>query len=258
MTILNNSTIRDNIAGDGGSGGGIYNVETTDLTNCTISGNSTVDGGSGGGVDNDGGTVNVTNCTISNNSTVGGGSGGGIAAIFGSTLIKNTIVALNTTDFSGPDVSGDFTSLGFNLIGQSDGGTGFTVSSDQTGTTAAPLDPLLGALQNNGGATFTQALLFGSPAIDQGGAATDPVTGDPITTDQRGMARPVDRPSVTNAAGGDGSDIGAFEVQTPSQLLNISTRLDVLMGRRRSHWRLHHYWDGVKNRSDPRAWPIVR
>lgn len=231
-TILNNSTIRDNVAGDGGSGGGVYNVETTDLTNCTISGNSTVDGGSGGGVDNDGGTVNVTNCTVSNNSTTGGGSGGGIAAIFGSTLIKNTIVALNTTDFSGPDVSGVVTSLGFNLIGQGDGSTGFIngVNGDQAGTTAAPLDPLLGSLQNNGGPTFTQALLFGSPAIDQGAAATDPATGDPITTDQRGMARPVDRPNVANATGGDGSDIGAFEVQTPSQLLNISTRLDVLTG----------------------------
>ena len=45
------------------------------------------------------------------------------------------------------------------------------------------------------------------------------------------MARPVDRPDITNATGGDGSDIGAFEVQTPNQqLLNISTRLDVLMG----------------------------
>ncbi len=231
-TILNNCTVRDNVAGDGGNGGGVYNVETTDLTNCTISGNSTVDGGSGGGIDNDGGTVNLTNCTVSNNSTAGGGNGGGIAANFGSTLIMNTIVALNSADGTGPDVSGDFTSSGFNLIGQADGSTGFSngVNGDQAGTTTAPLDPLLGPLQNNGGPTFTQALLFGSPAIDQGAAATDPNTGDPITTDQRGFTRPVDRPNIANATGGDGSDIGAFEVQTPSLLLNISTRLNVLTG----------------------------
>jgi len=230
-TTLNNCTVRDNVAGDGGNGGGVYNVETTDLTNCTISGNSTVDGGSGGGIDNDGGMMNLTNCTISNNSTTGGGNGGGMAN-FGNTLVMNTIVALNSTDATGPDAAGDFVSQGFNLIGQIDGSTGFTngVNGDQAGTTAAPLDPLLGALQNNGGPTFTQALLFGSPAIDQGAAATDPNTGNPITTDQRGFTRPVDRPNVANAAGGDGSDIGAFEVQTPSLLLNISTRLDVLTG----------------------------
>jgi hypothetical protein len=48
-----------------------------------------------------------------------------------------------------------------------------------------PLDPKLGPLQNNGGPTFTQALLAGSPAIDAG---DDSVLGAPfnLTTDQRG------------------------------------------------------------------------
>ena len=32
-------------------------------------------------------------------------------------------------------------------------------------------------------------------------------------TDQRGLARPVDSPVIVNATGGDGSDIGAYEVQ---------------------------------------------
>src|SRR5262249_49949536 len=32
-------------------------------------------------------------------------------------------------------------------------------------------------------------------------------------TDQRGFSRPIDLSSVPNATGGDGSDIGAFEVQ---------------------------------------------
>jgi CSLREA domain-containing protein len=36
-----------------------------------------------------------------------------------------------------------------------------------------------------------------------------------LTTDQRGFARTVDNTSITNASGGDGTDIGAFELQTP-------------------------------------------
>ncbi len=60
---------------------------------------------------------------------------------------------------------------------------------------------------------MTLALLSGSPAIDQGknfGGATD----------QRGMPRPYDLPSIANAGGGDGSDIGAFEF-LPTPQLNI-------------------------------------
>ncbi|MGH2950460.1 MAG: choice-of-anchor Q domain-containing protein [Solirubrobacterales bacterium] len=44
-------------------------------------------------------------------------------------------------------------------------------------------------------------------AIDAGLAAS----GE--TTDQRGLARPIDFAELANALGGDGSDIGAFEVQ---------------------------------------------
>jgi hypothetical protein len=49
--------------------------------------------------------------------------------------------------------------------------------------------------------------LSGSPAIDRG-------HGDGLTTDQRGCLRPVDKPGITNVPGGDGSDIGAVEVQS--------------------------------------------
>jgi hypothetical protein len=69
-------------------------------------------------------------------------------------------------------------------------------------------NPLLGPLQDNGGPTFTMALLPGSPAIDKGksfGAATD----------QRSRPRIYDFPTIANAAGGDGSDIGAFELTPP-------------------------------------------
>ena len=45
-----------------------------------------------------------------------------------------------------------------------------------------------------------------SPAIDQGAAAG-------ASTDQRGQSRVFDVPNLANAAGGDGADIGAVELQ---------------------------------------------
>src|SRR5260370_34084815 len=68
---------------------------------------------------------------------------------------------------------------------------------------------MLGPLQDNGGPTFTRAPLPGRPAIDTG---TNLSTS---ATDQRGLPRTVDRPCIANAPGGDGTDIGAFEVQYP-------------------------------------------
>src|SRR5205823_336868 len=41
-----------------------------------------------------------------------------------------------------------------------------------------------------------------------------------LTTDQRRRSRPCDNPAIPNAAGGDGTDIGAFEFQSqPISLL---------------------------------------
>ena len=62
----------------------------------------------------------------------------------------------------------------------------------------------MGALQDNGGATQTHALLAGSPAIDMADDSTceaGPVNG----LDQRSVNRPQ----------GSGCDIGAFELATP-------------------------------------------
>jgi hypothetical protein len=64
------------------------------------------------------------------------------------------------------------------------------------------LDPA--GLIDNGGLTKTIALLSSSPAVDRG-LSTFP-------TDQRGVTRPYDNPAVVNAVGGNGSDIGAFEL----------------------------------------------
>ena len=73
-------------------------------------------------------------------------------------------------------------------------------------------DPKLGALANNGGATQTQALLRGSPAIDTGNPAAPGSGGNACeATDQRG----VDRPQDGDADGIARCDIGAFERRTP-------------------------------------------
>jgi hypothetical protein len=81
--------------------------------------------------------------------------------------------------------------------------------AEEGGTiTGTPLtaDPLLGSLQNNGGPTATLAPGPGSPVIDAGAAFG-------LHADQRGLARPSDFASLANA--GDGSDIGAVELQAP-------------------------------------------
>ena len=195
-----------NVGGDnGGFGGGLGSNGTMNIVNSTISGNSSTGMATGGGgIFNNLGTLNLTNCTISGNST--NTSGGGIRNNGGTVNIQNTIVAGNTASQSGPDIFHPFNSLGNNLIGKSDGGSGFTdgANGDHVGTVAMPLDPKLGPLQDNGGPTFTMALLTGSPALDAG---SDSVLGTPLflTTDQRGTGFP--------RKAGSHVDIGAFELQ---------------------------------------------
>ena len=103
-------------------------------------------------------------------------------------LVRSTIVADNIAGSSGSDAFGALTSAGHNLIGQTDGSSGWD-GTDLTGTADSPLDPLFGDFGNFGGPTKTLALLSGSPAIGQG----DPA--GPLT-DQRGVARSRTAPSI--------------------------------------------------------------
>ena len=73
----------------------------------------------------------------------------------------------------GPDAAETFVSEGNNLIGETNGSSGW-VGSDLTGTVAQPLDPLLAPLAYYGGPTDTMALLPGSPAISAGNIALVP------------------------------------------------------------------------------------
>jgi hypothetical protein len=220
-----NSTISGNVAAT--VGGGIENSlhagTTLSLVNCTIASN-VCDGVPGGAIDT-ASPLYMTNCTIADNrSTVAGGIGG--ISVFGSptVLAANSIIADNTASGGASDLSAaGFSSAGFNLIGSTNGSTGFGLPGphDQAGSTTSPLHPLLGPLQLNGGSTPTMALLAGSPAIDQGKAFG-------FTTDQRGAPRPYDFASLPNAGGGDGSDIGAFELASPTLDLQPSGGNNIL------------------------------
>jgi hypothetical protein len=182
---------------DGGGvaeGGGIFNAGTLTVTSSTLSGNSASD--IGGGILNNFGTLTVTNSTLSGNSA--SLSGGGISTPGRITHSRNTIIAGNTAA-NGPDVFGNLGSLGHNLIGNTQGGSGFD------DTDLLNVNPLLGPLQDNGGPTQTMALLPGSPAIDAGDNTDAP------DWDQRGPGFPrivgiidPDNPII---------DIGAYEVQ---------------------------------------------
>ncbi|ODH03334.1 hypothetical protein A4S05_20040 [Nostoc sp. KVJ20] len=207
---LNYSTISDSTAE---SGGGIYNSGIFNLSNSTISGNrGYIDGG---GISNSG-SLTLANSTITNNNAqdfyVRNADGGGIFNDSDGTVIAgNTIIAGNfnknlydssESSILKPDVSGNFTDVGNNLIGDNTGSTGFTTNSI-VGNSVNPIDSKLGPLENNGGVTLTNAPLVGSPAINAGNNALIPVG---VTTDQRGAG--FDRIS------GSKVDIGAYEVQT--------------------------------------------
>jgi hypothetical protein len=233
VTITNSTVSQNASTTDTANGGGLRNEGTAVISNSTFAGNTAH--ADGAGISN-AGTLFMANCTITGNSSsvtrqLFADLGQGIAnSSSGFVQIKSSIVALNTGIASSPDVSGSFGSGGYNFIGKAGSSAIFNASTDQKGTLAAPLDPQIdpNGLQDNGGPTQTVALLFGSPAIDGG---LSPGLNPP--NDQRGAGFPriFDDPARTNAADGDGSDIGAFEVQTaPGFVANVSTRLPVGTG----------------------------
>lgn len=154
------------------AGGGILNYGTATLENVTFSGNAA---GNGAAIRNDEDAA-LNHCTIA----------GDIYNTSALTLV-NTIL---TDTCSGP---ADPTSAGHNL--ERADTCGLNATTDMTNT-----DPLLAPLTYDRG-TWVHPLLADSPAIDAGTCLPG------ITTDQRGVARPVD-------GDGDGTptcDIGAYE-----------------------------------------------
>ena len=117
----------------------------------------------------------------------------------------------NTDNFgSAPDLNVSSTiTVQSSLIGEYNGTSLVAAATPDAsgniiGTHAAPIDPKLGPLANNGGSTQTHALLAGSPALNRGNnsLAIDPFSQLPLTTDQRGLDRTA---GIV--------DMGAFEKQ---------------------------------------------
>lgn len=188
-TTIVRSTISGNTSGD--VGGGIRSLGNMTITNSTISGNTST-GWHGGAIFHTDGNMDILNSTIANNkgpdwapSAIFNGSFGGPAPTL---RLTNTIISGNQwyacDHWTGANI---LISGGNNLI-QDD--TCSPIASDQIG-----VNPLLGALADNGGPNWTHALLAGSPAIDAGDNAACPAT------DQRGVARPQ----------GARCDIGSYE-----------------------------------------------
>jgi hypothetical protein len=195
MLTVNNSTVSGNSAE---VGGGIYSFGTVIVNNSTVSGNAAWYSYGGGGIAN-GGTFTLNNSTVSGNSAYGADASGGGIANSGAMTVRNTIIAGNTTDFGpGPDLSGSLGSQGHNLIGNTQGGSGFAASD------LLNVSPLLGPLQDNGGATKTMALLAGSPALNAGDSSQLGVA------DQRGVVR------------SGGVNIGAYQASASAVLFTVS------------------------------------
>ena len=170
------------------SGAGIY-VRRAYLSDSTVSGNHTPADGLIGGVYARQ-VMDVSSCTIAGN-TSGGTLAAGLFSGYSSPHLQNTIVANNTADGIEFDAG---TANGLPILGSNNL---IMVAKATTGVPADTIsaDPLLGPLGDNGGATRTQALLPGSPAIDKGKT----VVG--VALDQRDFARVV----------GAKPDIGAVE-----------------------------------------------
>jgi len=187
--------------GGGCLGGGIYNsgrlnsgrlsrIKNTTITQNNLDcHNNCASGGGGGGIANvDNAILELENVTIYEN------QGGGLYTESGASItLVNSIVAANEGD-NCRKVNGEIASLGHNT--DTDNSCELNATGDQPGVVLQ-----LGPLQDNGGSTFTHALLPNSPAIDAGSNANCPAT------DQRGVSRPQ----------GTACDIGAFELETNNQ-----------------------------------------
>jgi len=204
-------TLENNEAGQ--FGGAVFNDGTFSATNCTFKGNRAFRGGAiitrfNGGLS----SATLRNCTITGNTatSTGGGTGDGGGGYYAEggpqqEHIANTIIALNTNSVN-PDVRGQFTSDGHNLIGKpGSSSSGFGVNGDIVGTNTTGANPQFNSYGNNGGPTDTYSLLSTSTAINNGDNNFAP------PTDQRGYLR------------SGVSDIGAYEFNGTLPVLKITS-----------------------------------
>src|SRR5579859_1726464 len=217
--LAERSTIDDNHAD---SGGGIYSfMNSLTLVNSTLSSNYAVT--DGGGINNTG-QANLYSTTIVGNwadsERQGAGAGGGVFNTLAGTFnLRNSLVAGNNLGDAPvwDECDGTLDAYGTDIIGLQGESAGCTPAQPSGGNlyTLNSLG-LLSGLQDNGGPTWTIALLRGSSAIMDGG---NPVTcidqnALPLATDQRGAVRVL----------GGNCDIGAFEFLPPAVFLPVLRR----------------------------------
>lgn len=201
---VSHSTISGNASGL--DGGGIYNACNFQIEHSTIVDNTA--SRNGGGLHNDGDPAVVMNSTFSGNHA--GGVGGAINASEETLTLIHATIAANSADSQGGGLYvNSSVTLNQSII---DGNTAAncagngTLINDGGSNLLWPVtdgscvgffgDPMLAALQDNGGPTFTMLPGVGSAAVDA--VACNPTVAD----DQRGVARPH----------GVLCDIGAVEV----------------------------------------------
>ena len=287
---LKDAVVRDNVASSSGVtsiaiGGGIANFGAVTIDATTISGNLVETSGPasgsialGGGIGSLGMTSGVTVrlSTVSENRAGahtlphGNAAGGGIGTFDDGlpTTIESATIAANAAEGSNPisanlyftgqfrtgsvrntiladpdgtrncflDPEATLQSLGHNLA--DDDSCELDGTDDQEGA-----DPGLKPLADNGGPAPTHAITPGGPARDQGSSGG-------LTVDQRGFPRPVDDPAVANAPFGDGSDIGAFELQTLALAPELRLQAQPRVRRVGPNRRLAGYTFRVRNVGD--------
>jgi CSLREA domain-containing protein len=187
---VQNSTFADNVVlGAGGQGGGAVFIGSAPvtLTNCTVSGNRASTTGAG--------LLSTNNPVLIASSTFAGnaaGAPGSAIALAGAATATVRGTVLGTGVFQ--SCAAAIASEGDNL--DQDGTCLLAGAGDRSG-----IDPQLGPLADNGGATSTHEPLAGSPLIDAFGGPNCPAT------DQRGVVRPTDG----NGDGTPACDVGAVE-----------------------------------------------
>jgi fibronectin type III domain protein len=217
--------------GGAGMGGAIFNDGgSVTLTNSTLTGNTATGGSNGtglsaavagdalgGAIFNLNGSVTVNFSTLVNNRVTGGAKGAGGLGTVGqarggavynhseggapSMSVQNSIIAnsVGAADCNN-DAGATLTSSGYNLVKTPGATCSFAAPGDLIGT-----DPLLDALSDNGGPTYTHATLPASQAIER---IPNGVNGcqQGTSVDQRGAPR-----AGGPGKGGNACDTGAYE-----------------------------------------------
>ncbi|MEZ5102199.1 MAG: choice-of-anchor Q domain-containing protein [Thermoleophilia bacterium] len=240
---IHDTTVADNAAGGSVFGGGLFFYKTAAshtvlISESTISGNTAQRGAglflykgdatfvlenttlaanqasSAGGALYDrgpfgsGATLRLTGVTIAGNSAAT--IGGGVLVDDLSTTIQNSIIADNTAPTS-PDLGTGAANVALAYTALENPADATPASADHV----LNVDPQLGSLSDNGGATETMAPAHDSPVVDAGQAFA-------LTADPRGVPRPSDLADRANGDGSDGTDMGAVELQAPPTLVATS------------------------------------